>query len=119
MVTSLALVVCAWSKYISRRAESTFVPEGISLSGNLISERAVPVSVLPADKFQVVLKFVDAWSDRTIVSWESVGEGAMVIVGSMTTGYWRSLAASHFSSGVTVSFQDLPSFVSFCVTFVL
>src|SRR2546423_5163467 len=119
MVTSLALVVSAWSKYISRRAESIFVPDGISLSGNLISERAMPVSVLPADSFQVVLKFVVAWSDRTIVSWESVGEGAMVIVGSMTTGYWRPLAASHFVSGVTVSFQDLPSRVRFWVTLVL
>ncbi|MEW2080667.1 hypothetical protein [Streptomyces sp. NPDC005283] len=47
----------------------------------------MPVSVLPAESFHVVLKFTDGWSDRTIVSCESVGDGAMVIVGSITTGY--------------------------------
>lgn len=53
------------------------------------------------------------------MSWDCDGLGAIVIVGSMTTGYCRSFAASHFVSGVTVSFQDLPSLVSFCVAFVL
>lgn len=53
-------VVCAWSKYVSSRAESIFVPDGISSSGNLISERAFAVlDVRPADSFQVVLKLVD------------------------------------------------------------
>ncbi|ELS57412.1 putative Mucin-2 [Streptomyces viridochromogenes Tue57] len=47
------------------------------------------------------------------------GDGAIVIVGSITTGYCRSLDASHFASGVTVSFQESPSLVSYWVTFVL
>jgi hypothetical protein len=83
-------------------AELIVVPAGTEGSGNLISDRAAPVVVVPTDSRQLVSKFDVGLSWRIITFAACDGVGATRIVGSIVTGYFRAGAASHARSGRTV-----------------
>src|SRR6266540_4615173 len=70
---------------------------------NLISERAIPVVVVPTDNRPLPSKFVDAESDSSITSWDCDGVGAILTVGSITTGQRRVGLDSHAGSACTLT----------------
>src|SRR6266542_4695571 len=75
---------------------------------NLISDRAIPVAVVPTDSRPLPTKFVDAEVDSSITSCDCDGVGAILMVGSITTGQRRCGLLSHAGSACTLTWTSDP-----------
>ena len=105
IVTGLSgATVCEPSNQVCNCADVIWVPDGISDSGNLTSERTLPAAVVPTANCHRSSRLSVGKSSRISTSSDCHQSiGWILIVGSTTTGQRRSPAPSHAWSARTVT----------------